>query len=70
MQPEEAYTVPRQAPHQARDERFKIATELLALNLREAATWPTRQQEQLRLAMKALTDVQQWCKRHGPGGGG
>jgi hypothetical protein len=68
--PDDAYTVARQTPHQVRDERFKIATELLALNLREAATWPTRQQEQLRLAMKALTDVQTWCRHHGSEGGG
>jgi hypothetical protein len=50
---------------QARDERFKIATELLALNLRETATWPVAEQEKMRAIMRNLSDLQQWAKRHG-----
>jgi hypothetical protein len=51
---------------QARDERFKIATEMLALNMKEIALLPTQQQEQVRLAMQALLKVQEWCKRQTP----
>jgi hypothetical protein len=67
--PDDAYTVPRMDPHQIRNERLRIASDLLALALRDVAVLPTKQQEQVRLAMKALVDVQQWCKAHRPGGG-
>jgi hypothetical protein len=49
---------------QVRDERLRIASEMLALTLKETALLPVRQQEQVRLAMRALVDVQTWCKAH------
>jgi hypothetical protein len=66
--PEESYTVPRLDPHQVRNERLKLASDMLALTLRDIALLPTKQQ-QVRLAMRALTDVQQWCKTHAAGAG-
>jgi hypothetical protein len=64
MHDESSYTVPRMDPQQVRNERLKIARELLALTLRDVAVLPTRQQEQVRQAMRNLTDVQQWCRTH------
>jgi hypothetical protein len=66
---DDAYTVPRQTPHQVRDERLKIASELLALNIHETALLPVAQQEKLRIAMRCLTDVQTWCRHHQGGDG-
>jgi hypothetical protein len=54
----------RQPPEWVRDQRLQLATDMLALALRDVAVLPTRQQEQVRLAMKALVDVQQWCRAH------
>lgn len=68
--PEDAYTVPRMDPYQIRDERLKVSVDMLALTLKDIALLPTKQQEQVRLAMRALIDVQQWCKRHASGGRG
>ena len=47
-----------------RDERLRIASEMLALTLRDAATMPVHQQQQVRQAVKALHEVRQWCKNH------
>jgi hypothetical protein len=55
---------------QIRDERLRIASELLALTLRDTALLPVRQQERVREAVKALQAVQQWCKTHHGGGEG
>jgi hypothetical protein len=49
---------------QVRDERLKIATEMLTLTLRETALLPARQQEDVREAVKRLQAVQEWCKAH------
>jgi hypothetical protein len=49
---------------QVRDERLQIAAEMLALTLKEAALLPTRQQEDVREAVKRLQAVQHWCKAH------
>ena len=38
--PEDAYTVPRLDPQQIRNERIKIASDLLALTLRDVAVLP------------------------------
>jgi hypothetical protein len=65
--PDDAYTVPRMDPQQVRNERLKIASDLLALTLRDIAVLPTRQQEQVRQAMRNLVEVQQWCRDHAPG---
>ena len=51
-----------------RDERLKIASELLALTLRDTALLPTRQQEDVREAVKRLQAVRQWCQTHRGGG--
>jgi hypothetical protein len=53
---------------QIRDERLKIASELLSLTLKETALLPTRQQEDVREAVKRLQRVQQWCRAHTSGG--
>ena len=50
-------------------ERIKIATDMLVLALRETALLPVREQEQVRLAVRALQEVQAWCKRHAQGKG-
>jgi hypothetical protein len=49
---------------QIRDERLRIASEMLALTLRDTALLPVRQQERVREAVKALQAVQQWCRDH------
>ena len=53
---------------QIRDERLRIASEMLALTLKDTALLPVRQQQQVRQAVKALHEVQQWCKIHRGGG--
>jgi hypothetical protein len=62
--PEDAYTVPRLDPQQIRNERIKIASDLLALTLRDVAVLPVAQQQRVRQAVKALVEVQQWCLAH------
>jgi hypothetical protein len=52
---------------QVRDERLRIALEMLSLTLRDAAVLPTQQQEQVREAVTALQAVQRWCKAHSNG---
>ena len=47
-----------------RDERLRIASEMLALTLRDTALLPVRQQQQVRQAVRALQEVQQWCRSH------
>ena len=47
-----------------RDARLKIASDLLALTLKETALLPVAQQQRVRQAVRALTEVQQWCKAH------
>jgi hypothetical protein len=49
---------------QVRDERLRIAADMLALTLKETAVLPTRQQEDVREAVKRLQAVQHWCKAH------
>jgi hypothetical protein len=49
-------------------ERLRIASDMLSLTLKEAALLPVREQEQVRLAVRALQEVQAWCKRHVNGG--
>jgi hypothetical protein len=61
---DERYIAPRLPASQIRDERLKLVTDVLALTLRDVATLPVPQQKQVCLAMKALTDVQQWCRAH------
>jgi hypothetical protein len=51
-------------PHEVRNQRLRLAAEMLALALRETAGLPVRQQTQVREAMKALTSVTQWCEHH------
>jgi hypothetical protein len=53
---------------QVRDERLRIAAEMLSLTLKDTALLPVRQQQQVRQAVKALHEVQQWCKMHSGGG--
>lgn len=53
---------------QVRDERLRIASEMLALTLKDTALLPVRQQQQVRQAVRALQEVQQWCKTHRVGG--
>jgi len=60
----EKYVGRRLPAPQIRDERLKMASELLALTLRETALLPTRQQEDVREAVKRLQAVQRWCKDH------
>jgi hypothetical protein len=55
---------PRLPQATIRDERLKLATEMIALTHKDVGLMLVKQQEQVRLAMKALTDVQTWCKRH------
>jgi len=55
---------PRMPATQVRDERLQIASEMLALTLKETALLPVRQQQQVRQAVQALHEVQQWCKNH------
>lgn len=57
----------RMSPQQVHQERLKIAVEMLALNLKETALLPVKQQQQVRQAMTALTDVWQWCQRQAAG---
>jgi hypothetical protein len=47
-----------------RDERLRIASEMLALTLRDTALLPVRQQQQVRQAVRALQEVTQWCRTH------
>jgi hypothetical protein len=49
---------------QVRDERLRIASEMLALTLKDTALLPVRQQERVREAVKALQAVRQWCRDH------
>jgi hypothetical protein len=49
---------------QVRDERLRISLEMLALTLRDTALLPVREQERVRQAVKALQEVQRWCKTH------
>jgi hypothetical protein len=49
---------------QVRDARLQIAAEMLSLTLRDTALLPVRQQQQVREVVKALREVQQWCKTH------
>jgi hypothetical protein len=53
---------------QVRDARLRIASEMLALTLKDTALLPVRQQQQVRQAVKALHEVQQWGKAHSVGG--
>jgi hypothetical protein len=53
---------------QVRDARLQIASEMLSLTLKDTALLPVRQQQQVRQAVKALHEVQQWCKIHSAGG--
>jgi len=61
---QENWTPPHLPAVQIRDEWFKLVCDMLALALRGVATLPVRQQQQVRAAMKALADVQTWCKAH------
>jgi hypothetical protein len=54
----------RLPPDQVRQKRIELASEMLALSLREAAGWPVAEQQKLRTAMRCLADVRQWCKHH------
>jgi hypothetical protein len=54
----------RLSPRQVRDERLRIASDMLALTLRDAAGMPVPQQEDLREAVKRLQRVQAWCSEH------
>jgi hypothetical protein len=54
----------RLPPEQVRNKRLELATDMLALTLKEVGLLPVKQQEQVRAAMRNLTDVQQWCQRH------
>lgn len=47
-----------------RDQRLKLASDMLALTLRDVATMPTPQQEAVREAVKHLQRVQAWCQSH------
>ena len=49
-----------------RDERIRVASELLALTLKDLALLPVKQQQYVREAVRALQQVQQWCKTHRP----
>jgi hypothetical protein len=53
---------------QVRDERLRIAAEMLSLTLKDTALLPVRQQQPVRQAVKALHEVQQWGKAHSVGG--
>jgi hypothetical protein len=53
---------------QVRDARLQIAAEMLSLTLKDTALLPVRQQQQVRQAVKALHEVQRWCKIHSGGG--
>jgi len=52
----DAYTVPRQSPHQIRNERLAIAHEMVLKTLHEAAGFPVPQQQALREAVVAGKD--------------
>jgi hypothetical protein len=67
--PEQEYTVPRLPPQQIRDERLKVSVDMLRLALKDVGTLPTRQQEDVREAVRRLQRVQAWCATH-PGMGG
>jgi hypothetical protein len=54
----------RMSQAQVRDARLQIAAEMLSLTLKDTALLPVRQQQQVRQAVKALHEVQQWCKTH------
>ncbi len=49
-----------------RDERLRIASEMLALTLKDLALLPVKQQQYVRQAVRALQEVQQWCRAHRP----
>jgi hypothetical protein len=48
-------------------ERLRIASDMLSLTLKEAVLLPVREQEQVRLAVRALQEVQAWVKLHANG---
>ena len=52
---------------QVLDERLRIASDMLALTLRDAAGLPTGQQDALREAVTRLQAVQAWVKLHANG---
>ena len=65
----DAYTVPRQSPHQIRNERLAIAHEMVLKTLHEAAGFPVPQQQALREVVKHLQALQTWCRTHASGAG-
>jgi len=65
----DAYTVPRQSPHQIRNERLAIAHEMVLKTLHEAAGFPVPQQQALREVVKHLQALQTWCRIHASGAG-
>jgi hypothetical protein len=63
MRPEERTPAGLRLPaRQVRDERLRVSMDLLQLMLRDIAVLPTRQQEDVREAVKRLQRVQQWCQ--------
>jgi hypothetical protein len=56
-------------PQEVRDERLKLATDLLALVVRDVAVLPAMQQAHVREAVKRLQQVQAWCAAHRHTGG-
>ena len=65
MRNETSYSGLRLPADRIRDERLKIAQDMLALSLRDtAAVLPVRVQQLMRRAVLALREVEAWCQRH------